>query len=436
MNKAGGVVRTVATTTRSSKFGGNSKKPISVGLVTKLIQDVKKVQQRKAYIAEKYPKKEPEHLKEKRAQKQRESDPLWRFERKPSIFTDVRVGSKTKGLLQAPKKVKSKFTVKFPAQELLEKYKGEGYMFPTLDELSNANKFFREAKVMKQWYAESFKLIPGEAEKKLKQLRIELSEDPNADLEEISQINEEINEIQRAEADRPKQGYNIKHSIPEVIFIGRCNVGKSSLLNILTKQMASAKKQLAKASKVAGYTKALHAFCIGGRFMLIDSPGYGVKGLMEQSDLVDDYLMRRTELVKCYLLIHSRDPLTKDDLEILAALNQAGVPFDIVFTKIDKLKNIEDLTSKLETPEISKNISLQNFFFVTQEGEGVSHLRASILDTCGLTVGSAKPLLTVEQDEKRTQTSLLMSKSRTKLTNKEKRTLAQNKWRKEKVRFN
>jgi len=136
--------------------------------------------------------------------------------------------------------------------------------------------------------------------------------------------------------------------LPEVALIGRSNVGKSSLLNLLT-----SKSGLAKVSQVPGKTRLMNFFCINEVFHLVDLPGYGYAKVSRNersafSSAVADYLLRRENLVRVLVLIDSRLTPQAIDLEFLEWLVTNSLPFALVFTKIDKLKPRE-VTKNIET---------------------------------------------------------------------------------------
>lgn len=124
---------------------------------------------------------------------------------------------------------------------------------------------------------------------------------------------------------------------PEFAFIGRSNVGKSSLINMLT-----GRKGLAKVSATPGKTQLLNYFLIDQKWYLVDLPGYGYakvsKGKQrELSNMIDGYLMNRQPLVLAFVLVDSNVPPQKLDIQFINGLGEAGVPFALVFTKADKL---------------------------------------------------------------------------------------------------
>lgn len=132
-----------------------------------------------------------------------------------------------------------------------------------------------------------------------------------------------------------------EHNLPEYAFIGRSNVGKSSLINML-----SGRKGLAMTSATPGKTMLINHFLINGEWYLVDLPGYGYakrakSELHKLSLLIRGYIAKRVQLTNLFVLIDSRLEPQKIDLEFIEWLGLNGVPFSIVFTKADKLKKGE-----------------------------------------------------------------------------------------------
>lgn len=128
-----------------------------------------------------------------------------------------------------------------------------------------------------------------------------------------------------------------QHSMPEYAFIGRSNVGKSSLINMLT-----GRKGLAMTSATPGKTLLINHFLINGSWYLVDLPGYGYaqRGKKEQEKLkhiIEDYVLEREQLTSLFVLIDSRLEPQAIDLEFITWLGENDVPFGIIFTKADKL---------------------------------------------------------------------------------------------------
>lgn len=126
--------------------------------------------------------------------------------------------------------------------------------------------------------------------------------------------------------------------VPEYAFIGRSNVGKSSLINMLTRR-----KGLAKTSQKPGKTLLINHFRInGGKFYIVDLPGYGyaARGKDQRDDfkrIIEQYILHRRQMTLLFVLIDIRHEPQKIDLQFLQWLGENGVPFAIVFTKADKL---------------------------------------------------------------------------------------------------
>lgn len=141
--------------------------------------------------------------------------------------------------------------------------------------------------------------------------------------------------------------------LPEYAFIGRSNVGKSSLINMLT-----ARKGLAMTSQKPGKTQLINHFIINDAWYLVDLPGYGYARLGKDSRdslrrMIEDYVLERKELVLLFVLLDCRHDPQKIDLEFIQWLGEEGVPFTLVFTKADKLSkgrlaaNVESYKAKL-----------------------------------------------------------------------------------------
>ena len=140
---------------------------------------------------------------------------------------------------------------------------------------------------------------------------------------------------------------------PEYAFIGRSNVGKSSLINMLT-----GRKGLAMTSSTPGKTQLINHFLINDDWYIVDLPGYGYaqrgkKGREKIREIIDAYLDEREALTCLFLLLDCRHEPQKIDMEFITHLGEAGIPFAIVFTKTDKIsasklkENIEKYKAKL-----------------------------------------------------------------------------------------
>jgi GTP-binding protein len=125
--------------------------------------------------------------------------------------------------------------------------------------------------------------------------------------------------------------------LPEYAFIGRSNVGKSSLINMLTNH-----KNLAKTSGKPGKTQLINHFKINSNWFLVDLPGYGYARVSKKTkqvfqEFITDYFEKREQLVCAFVLIDIRLEAQKIDLEFIEYLGESGIPFCIIFTKADKI---------------------------------------------------------------------------------------------------
>ena len=178
-----------------------------------------------------------------------------------------------------------------------------------------------------------------------------------------------------------------KHDRPEYAFIGRSNVGKSSLINMLT-----GRKALAKTSSTPGKTLLINHFLINNDWYLVDLPGYGYaqRGKSEMSklkSLIEHYVLEREELTCLFVLIDSRHELQAKDAEFIRLLGENGVPFGIIFTKADKLSktaaknNVENICKALseEWEELPP-------YFVTSSASGLGKDEVlGFIDNCNKT---------------------------------------------------
>jgi GTP-binding protein len=177
-------------------------------------------------------------------------------------------------------------------------------------------------------------------------------------------------EVNKAEfiASHPKESLCPKDGRPEFAFIGRSNVGKSSLINMLTR------KGLAKVSGTPGKTQLLNYFLINGQWYLVDLPGYGYARLSKThkkklAEMIEGYLFNRKELLLAFVLIDSSIPPTRIDLEFVDTLGQRAIPFALAFTKSDRVgkKTIEQNISAFLGKLSETWASLPPYFVTSSE---------------------------------------------------------------------
>ncbi len=173
--------------------------------------------------------------------------------------------------------------------------------------------------------------------------------------------------------------------LPEIALVGRSNVGKSSLINCLANR-----KNLARTSSTPGKTATINFYEIGGRFRIVDLPGYGYAKVSKQekdkwAGMIENYLSKRENLVQVIQLVDARHKPTQDDKTMFDWICRYNYEPFVVATKLDKLKKsqIEDnLTAIYESLNLSEESVLIPFSSETREGrEGVLELIDYVLDT-------------------------------------------------------
>lgn len=172
-----------------------------------------------------------------------------------------------------------------------------------------------------------------------------------------------------------------KTKFPEYAFIGRSNVGKSSLINMLL-----GKKELARTSKTPGKTQTINLFQVENDWTLADLPGYGYAKVSKTSRLkwqkmIEFYLQNRQQLVCTFVLIDVRHTLQANDKEFIDWLGLKGIPFVLVFTKADKVKPAEkagNMGAIFKALKETWDPLPQHFVSSANTGEGKEELHAFI----------------------------------------------------------
>jgi len=171
---------------------------------------------------------------------------------------------------------------------------------------------------------------------------------------------------------------------PEAAFIGRSNVGKSSLVNALFNSYA-----LARVSNMPGRTQTLNLYNIASALMVVDLPGYGFANAprdiaLAWSENMRTYLKNRPQLRRVFMLIDSRVGLKLSDIEIMYMMDKTGVSYQIILTKIDKINAAELNTVRTECIDAQKQHPAMHPIVLntsTENGTGLDDVRGAIFDT-------------------------------------------------------
>ena len=176
---------------------------------------------------------------------------------------------------------------------------------------------------------------------------------------------------------------------PEFAFIGRSNVGKSSLINMLTNH-----KGLAKTSQTPVKTLLINHFKINDSWWIVDLPGYeyanvGKAGTEKLKKLINGYILHRQEMTCLFVLIDSRHAPMKVDLDFITMLGENGIPFAIVFTKLDKISNRQwQMNFKAYKERLSEDWEELPPMFATSSEKGIG--RDEVLDFIEQTIENLK----------------------------------------------
>ena len=176
---------------------------------------------------------------------------------------------------------------------------------------------------------------------------------------------------------------------PEFAFIGRSNVGKSSLINMLTNH-----RGLAKTSQTPGKTLLINHFRINDSWWIVDLPGYGFAnvgkaGTEKLKRLINGYILHRQEMTCLFVLIDSRHAPMKVDLDFITMLGENGIPFAIVFTKLDKISNRQwQMNFKAYKERLSEDWEELPPMFATSSSKGIG--REEVLDFIEQTIEHLK----------------------------------------------
>ncbi|AAS52590.1 AEL095Cp [Eremothecium gossypii ATCC 10895] len=287
------------------------------------------------------------------------------------------------------------------SMQLFEEY-NPGIVLPKAADMSLISRFFNSSKVKFEWCAREYLEIPGE------RYKIEQAQLQQQELLDEKSFNESLDireptEAYRVSADiknRPipnteqltRGSFLLHDELPEIIFLGRSNAGKSTLLNNLTTNFKQVQlNRHATTSKKAGHTRALYCYNVGNRLRLVDSPGYGVMSTQQQGECTMQYIRERKQLRRCFMLISAKDGFTKTDYGMLEFLMNYGIAFEVIFTKMDKVRDVKTLRDSISTSGILDAPIRPRLMFLNSvvnkaypKRLGIAHLRQTIFEACNI----------------------------------------------------
>ncbi|KAM4699091.1 GTP-binding protein 8 isoform 2-T3 [Discoglossus pictus] len=207
-------------------------------------------------------------------------------------------------------------------------------------------------------------------------------------LEQIRKAEELFRPSERHRIDYHTSAVRMDHAPsltqPEVCFIGRSNVGKSSLIKALFSLVPGIEVRV---SKTPGHTKKLNFFTVGKAFTLVDMPGYGYKAPQDFSDMVEMYLQDRQNLKRTFLIVDSSIGLQKADLVAVEMCEEFGIPYAVVVTKIDRARKGVLVQQFLEIQDFiekqTQGCFPQPFLVSSLQFSGVHLLRCFIAHVTG-----------------------------------------------------
>jgi len=167
--------------------------------------------------------------------------------------------------------------------------------------------------------------------------------------------------------------------LPEIVFMGRSNVGKSSLINSLL-----GKKNLAKVSQTPGKTRSVNFYIVDEKFYLVDLPGFGFASTSKEesfrfSNLIQNYFRTSNQILLVCHLMDSRVPFTKLDEIARDYIFELNLPYCILFTKVDKLNQSEKSKLKNLTQKVMSDLDFNFFFYSSKSGEGKKEFQSFLI---------------------------------------------------------
>lgn len=291
-----------------------------------------------------------------------------------------KVNVKRSGLLSKPHK-KHASSDKSHSWINLNKYMNNSYAYPSASQLNAINHFFNRAECKYEWSVADFGNIPSEQMKSV--------------YGHNSGMNHEGGNLYNGKTRYP---FQLLNPLPEIAFLGKTNVGKSTILNNLITSFKQKDLDVhARMSNRAGFTKTLNCYNVGNKFRIIDTPGYGFHSAIEQGNVTLDYLSNRKELKRCFLLISAKKEISGHDRYLMDLMTESGIPFELIFSKMDKVTDVDEFVQWIDSSGLRNLPTLPKLIFTNsmvskfiKKRYGVDLLRYSIFEACNLD-SSVKP---------------------------------------------
>lgn len=303
----------------------------------------------------------------------------------------------------------------FSPTDLSTYFRRKEYAQPSQANLRRAENFFYSASVAHEWTCAAYRDIPSVKYQTLlaeKTAKLDSIEPYNR-----TQYHDTMAKLQKTFGISPQ----LLKPLPEVLLLGHTNAGKSTMVNTLflsrmqTKTAAQGTKH-AFVSLRAGFTTCLNCYNVGNKLRIVDSPGYGEFGEDKQGEVVLDYIRQRRLLRRVYVVVDSAELVRHEDRVLIDFLTEHGVPFDLIFTKIDKViakafprsltaedpeaySQVQDANSRvvehfvglIDESGLANLAALPRFYFNNSECNkfiprrlGFQEIRHSIMESCGL----------------------------------------------------
>lgn len=246
--------------------------------------------------------------------------------------------------------------------DLNNRYRGDGYYAPTAAQISHADAFFFRASFRHEWTCAHYNDLPGV----------------------------------KTESDKKQTKGHLP--LPEILLLGHTNAGKLTLVNNLFMNKEQAKNtngapSLAYVSRRAGFTKCLNCYNVSDTIRIVDSPGYGEFGEEQQGEIVLEYIRRRKELRRTFLVVDSTAGIRDEDAALIDFLVEHGVPFEIVFTKVDAVVSRKFPKIKMKSSKNNVEARLAAFEAVKDGNSNVVAHFDSIIQRSGVSELAALPRL-------------------------------------------